>query len=232
MPTQHRHASRHTAGTSTATTGHGKQRSVRSALFATWYSALMAAAEPVFLRPLRVTVLASARGKLLFVGLGPGHDLRYLPSAVTSVTAVEPNPLMRRQARRRAVELGVELELLDGVAESLPFPDNTFDTVVSPFVLCSIQDVPAALAEFKRVLRPDGELLVLEHVRATDGTLLGTAQDIASRPWQICADGCHPNRRTREALRAAGFNVELLADGQLPIPVPVAPYLVGRATVR
>ncbi len=166
---------------------------------------------------------------MLIVGLGPGHDLRYLPTAVTAVTGVEPNPVMRQVAARRARKLGVELDLIDGVAEALPFADNTFDMVVSPFLLCSVGDVAAALAEFRRVLRPDGELLVLEHIRAADGTLLGHLQDLTELPWHALADGCRPNRRTNDALAAAGFDVSGLTTGMFPLPTHISPYLAGRA---
>lgn len=204
---------------------------MRSPFFAVWYSMLMGAAEPLLVRPVRAGLLSSARGNLLIVGLGPGHDLRYLPAAVTAVTAVEPNPVMRRVAARRARKLGVELDLIDGVAEALPFADCAFDTVVSPFLLCSVGDMAAALAEFRRVLRPDGELLVLEHVRAADGTLLGRLQDLSASPWRALADGCHPNRRTNNAVAAAGFDVSGLSTGMFPLPTHISLYLVGRASV-
>ncbi|MBY8860113.1 methyltransferase domain-containing protein [Nocardia sp. CA2R105] len=204
---------------------------MRSRFFAVWYSVLMSGAEPVLVRPVRAGLLSSARGNLLIVGLGPGHDLRYLPAAVTAVTAVEPNPVMRTVAARRARKLGVELDLIDGVAEALPFADCVFDTVVSPFLLCSVGDVAAALAELRRVLRPDGELLVLEHIRAADGTLLGRLQDLTESPWHALADGCHPNRRTNNALAAAGFDVSGLATGTFPLPTHISRYLVGRAPV-
>ncbi|MBO0852317.1 MAG: class I SAM-dependent methyltransferase [Nocardia sp.] len=189
----------------------------------------MSGAEPVLVRPVRSGLLSSARGDLLIVGLGPGHDLRYLPAAVTTVTAVEPNTVMRRVAARRARKLGVELNLIDGVAEELPFADHTFDTVLSPFLLCSVNDVAAALTEFRRVLRPEGELLVLEHIRAADGTRLGRIQDLAESPWCYLADGCHPNRRTNDSLAAAGFDVSGLDIGMFPLPTPISLYLAGRA---
>lgn len=200
-----------------------------SRFFAVWYSILMSGAEPVLVRPVRAGLLSSARGNLLIAGLGPGYDLCYLPTAVTAVTAVEPNPVMRRVAARRARKLGVELDLIDGVAEALPFADGAFDTVLSPFLLCSVGDVAAALAEFRRVLRPDGELLVLEHIRAAEGTILGHLQDLAESPWHALADGCHPNRRTNNDLAAGGFDVSALATRTFPLPTHISRYLVGRA---
>ncbi|WP_254205226.1 class I SAM-dependent methyltransferase [Nocardia alni] len=203
---------------------------MRSPVFAVWYSVLMSGAEPLLVRPVRKELLAAARGSLLIVGLGPGHDLSYLPPSVTSVTAIEPNPVMRRVAGRRARKLGIRFDLIDGIAEALPFESDSFDTLLSPFLLCSVGDVPAALTEFRRVLRPDGELLVLEHIRA-EGPMLGRLQDLVDTPWHALSDGCHPNRRTKSALAAAGFAVADLVTATFPLPTPVSPYLVGRASV-
>ncbi|MCM6777980.1 class I SAM-dependent methyltransferase [Nocardia sp. CDC159] len=206
-----------------------------SPFFGRWYSALMSVAEPVFLRPTRNKLLADARGRVLIIGLGPGHDLPYLPEAVTSVAAVEPNPTMRSVASARARRHGIAVDIHDAFAEDLPFADNSFDTVVLPLVLCSVRDMTAALAEVRRILRPDGQVLVMEHVHAGDDGLLnraiGAAQDAMERPWMALADGCHPNRRTREALREAEFDVSglrrVVPRGLVPGPMSI--LLVGRA---
>ncbi|MEV5838541.1 class I SAM-dependent methyltransferase [Nocardia sp. NPDC052112] len=202
-----------------------------SRIFAAWYSAAMIVTEPTLIRPLRTILLASARGDLLIVGLGPGHDLRHIPPGVTSVTAVEPNPAMRAVALRRAERLDTAVEIIDSVAESLPFPDDSFDTVLTSVVLCSVRDVSASLAQIRRVLRPGGELLVLEHVRAPDNTGYGKFQDFVAGPWSAFTDGCRPNRRTRAALLDAGFDTDMLGAGVLPVPGPISTFLIGRATV-
>lgn len=206
-----------------------------SPFFGTWYSAGMSVAEPIFLRPVRRKLLADARGRVLFIGLGPGHDIGYLPVEVTSIAAVEPNPIMRSTALARARRHGIALEIHDAYAENLPFPDAEFDTVVLPMVLCSVRDMAAALAEVRRVLRPGGQVLVLEHVHAGDDGLLnraiGFTQDAMERPWMALADGCHPNRRTREALRDAAFDTSGLhrVIPRLLPPTPMTILLVGRA---
>ncbi|WP_433685402.1 class I SAM-dependent methyltransferase [Nocardia sp. CA-119907] len=202
-----------------------------SRIFAAWYSAAMNVTEPTLIRPLRTVLLASARGDLLIVGLGPGHDLRHIPPGVTSITAIDPNPAMREVAQRRAERLDVAVDIIDSFAELLPFPDDSFDTVLVSVVLCSVRDVSASLTHIKRVLRPGGELLVLEHVRAADNTVYGKFQDLVAGPWSALTDGCRPNRRTRDALIDAGFDTDMLGTGVLPVPGPISTFLIGRATV-
>ena len=104
---------------------------------------------------------------------------------------------------------GIELDIVDGVGESIPFPDNSFDSVHIGLVLCSVDDVGATLAEIRRVLAPGGRLVVLEHVRG-DG-LMGRFQDLIAKPWSWLASGCEPNRRTVDAIAAAGFDTAWVA---------------------
>ena len=109
--------------------------------------------------------MTHALGRLLMVGLGPGTDLLFLPAAVTSVAAVEPEAAMRRMASALARRHCIDIDIVDGIGESIPFPDNSFDSVHIGLVLCSVDDVAATLAEIRRVLAPGGRLVVLEHVR-------------------------------------------------------------------
>ena len=111
-------------------------------------------------------------------------------------------------------------------AEVLPFADATFDFVISTLVLCTVRDVPQALAEARRVLRPGGELRFMEHVRAEG--LLGRVQDAVQPVWGWCAAGCHANRRTEAALRDAGF---LLAGIERLKLEPWLPAIAGTASV-
>src|SRR6201999_591956 len=148
--------------------------------------------------------LTHATGRLLMIGLGPGTDLKFVPPAVTSVTAVEPVAAFRRMASRLAHRRGIAVDVVDGTGESIPFPDNSFDSVHVGLVLCSVDDVAATLREIRRVLAPGGRLVVLEHVRG-DG-LMGWFQDLIARPWSWLASGCEPNRRTIDAIAAAGFD--------------------------
>ena len=120
--------------------------------------------------------MTHAFGRLLMVGLGPGTDLMFLPAAVTSVAAVEPVAVMRRTASRLALRHGIAADIVEGTGESIPFPDDSFDSVHIGLVLCSVDDVAATLSEIRRVLKPGGRLVVLEHVRG-DGLWAG------SRTW-------------------------------------------------
>lgn len=185
----------------------------------------------LFYRRYRRAAMSHATGRLLMVGLGPGTDLLFIPPAVTSIAAVEPVAAMRRMAAALTHRHGIDADIVDGIGESIPFPDNSFDSVHVGLVLCSVDDVAATLAEIRRVLTPEGRLVVLEHVRG-DGAL-GRFQDLIARPWSWLASGCRPNRRTVDAIAAAGFDTTTLRRVQrTPVPPPCTPHLQGFATVR
>jgi len=161
------------------------------------------------------------------VGLGPGADLKFVPPAVTSVAAVEPVAAFRRMASSLADRYGIAVDVVDGTGESIPFPDNSFDSVHIGLVLCSVDDVAATLSEIRRVLAPGGRLVVLEHVRGDGAT--GRLQDLVAKPWSWLAAGCEPNRRTVEAIAAAGFDTRGLRSIRTPVPFPCKPHLQGYA---
>jgi ubiquinone/menaquinone biosynthesis C-methylase UbiE len=184
----------------------------------------------LFYHRYRRAALAHATGRLLMVGLGPGTDLKFVPSAVTSVTAVEPAAAFRRMASRLAARHGVAADIVDGTGESIPFPDNSFDSVHIGLVLCSVDDVAATLGEIRRVLVPGGRLVVLEHVRGEGA--VGRLQDLVAKPWSWFAAGCEPNRRTIDAIVAAGFDTSgLRSIPRTPVPFPCKPHLQGFATL-
>jgi ubiquinone/menaquinone biosynthesis C-methylase UbiE len=125
---------------------------------------------------------------------------------------------------------GIAVDIVDGVGESIPFPDNSFDSVHVGLVLCSVDDVAATLDEIRRVLVPGGRLVVLEHVRG-DGAM-GRFQDRIARPWSWMASGCRPNRRTIDSIAAAGFDTGgLRSIRRTLVPPPLTPHLQGFATV-
>jgi ubiquinone/menaquinone biosynthesis C-methylase UbiE len=197
-------------------------------LFAHLYNWLTWAGELTTVGRWRTEALRTAKGRLLIVGLGPGHDLAHLPSAVTEVVAVEPAAAMRRISSRR--KTSKPIQLIAGVGEHLPLPDASVDSVLLALVLCSVDDPIAVLGEVARVLRPGGDVCVLEHVRARDGSVLGRLQDRLARPWARIAGGCAPHRRTRLAFDAAGYDTEGLADRTCLLNVPLlAPHLMGVA---
>ena len=185
----------------------------------------------LFYNRYRRAAIADATGRLLMVGLGPGTDLKFVPPKVTSVAAVEPVAEFRRMASRLARRYGIEADIVEGTGESIPFPDNSFDSVHVGLVLCSVDDVAATLSEIRRVLVPGGRLVVLEHVRGEGAT--GRFQDLIAKPWSWLAAGCEPNRRTIDSIAAAGFDTEgLRSIPRTPVPFPCKPHLQGFATLK
>jgi len=179
--------------------------------------------------PYRAELLAHARGRVLEIGAGTGFNAEHYPEAVEELVISEPSPAMLRRAERRAAETRRRVRAVRASAESLPFEDASFDTVVSTFVLCSVNDQAQALGEIRRVLKPDGRLLFIEHVRSDDERV-ARWQDRLERPWGVVAFGCHPNRRTREGIEAVGFRFEAIEPGELPrSPQLVRPMISGRA---
>jgi ubiquinone/menaquinone biosynthesis C-methylase UbiE len=202
----------------------------RNPLFPYVYRLGMPIFDRLFYRRYRREAMSHATGRLLMVGLGPGTDLMFLPAAVTSVAAVEPEPTMRRMASALARRHGIAVDIVDGIGESIPFPENSFDSVHVGLVLCSVDDVAATLGEIRRVLAPGGRLVVLEHVRG-DGAM-GRFQDLIAEPWSWLASGCQPNRRTIDAIAAAGFDTSgLRSIRRTVVPPPCTPQLQGFATV-
>jgi ubiquinone/menaquinone biosynthesis C-methylase UbiE len=184
----------------------------------------------LFYNRYRREAMSNAAGRLLMVGLGPGVDLMFIPPAVTAVAAVEPEASFRRMASALALRHGIAVDVVDGFGESIPFPDNSFDSVHVGLVLCSVDDVAATLGEIRRVLVPGGRLVVLEHVRG-DGAM-GRFQDLIAKPWSWLASGCKPNRRTIDAIAAAGFDTGgLRRIRRTLVPPPCTPHLQGFATV-
>ncbi|MDT5329349.1 MAG: hypothetical protein QOF31_646 [Mycobacterium sp.] len=184
----------------------------------------------LFYNRYRREAMSNAAGRLLMIGVGPGTDLIFVPPAVTSVAAVEPDAAFRRMASALASRRGVAVDIVEGVAESIPFPDNSFDSVHVGLVLCSVDDVDAALGEIRRVLAPGGRLVVLEHVRGEGA--IGRFQDLIAKPWSWLASGCNPNRRTVDAIASAGFDTGgLRSIRRTLVPPPCTPHLQGFATV-
>jgi ubiquinone/menaquinone biosynthesis C-methylase UbiE len=180
----------------------------------------------------RRKALAQARGRVLEIGGGTGFNLPHYPSDVEELVVTEPAPGMLERARRRAATSGLPVTVRQASAEALPFDDSSFDTVVSTLVLCSVDDVDRALAEIHRVLRRDGQLIFVEHVRSDDPRR-AKWQDRLERPWMVLADGCHPNRATLDRIEAGPFEVVDVERSELPHSPPlVRPLVAGRALAR
>jgi ubiquinone/menaquinone biosynthesis C-methylase UbiE len=200
-------------------------------MFSALYDRAFEATEEAGLREMRRELLAGARGRVLELGAGTGLNLDLYPEeGVESLILTEPDPHMAKQLRPKLETSGRKAELIEAGAENLPFDDDSFDTVTLTLVLCTVPDQPAALKEVRRVLRPGGQLLFLEHVRADDPNL-ARWQDRLEKPWRFLGDGCHCNRDTITGLDTAGFSVAEVEQGELPKAPPIVKPLVrGRAT--
>ena len=204
--------------------------SLRSTFFAMTYDRQMAKTEKAGLRAFRERLLAGLSGDVLEIGGGTGANLPWYGPAVTSLTLTEPQAPMLRRLERTVGEHYPSATVLRAPAEDLPFDDHTFDVVVATLVLCGVDDQPRALRELRRVLRPGGRLLFLEHVRAEDA---GTARLQDRMNWLnrivVC---CDCNRPTLDSIRAAGFTVTEVEHTELPKAPPfVRPTVLGSATV-
>jgi ubiquinone/menaquinone biosynthesis C-methylase UbiE len=197
--------------------------------FAALYDRAFEATEEAGLREMRREALAGARGRTIDLGAGTGANLGLYPDAVTGLVLAEPDPHMLKQLRVKVEEKGAEAELSDASAESLPFPDASFDTAIFTLVLCTVPNPARALAEAARVLKPSGKLLFLEHVRGGAG--LARWQDRLEKPWRFLGDGCHCNRDTVANIEASPFTVERVETGELPKAPPIVRPLVRGTAV-
>ncbi|MGN6217782.1 MAG: class I SAM-dependent methyltransferase [Solirubrobacterales bacterium] len=198
-------------------------------LFSACYDRGFKATEEAGLREMRRELLAGARGRVVELGAGTGLNLAHYPEGIESLTLTEPDPHMIRQLRQKLAEADRRAELVEAPAEDLPFEDDSFDTAVVTLVLCTVPDQAAALREIGRVLKPDGQLLFLEHVRSRHPGL-AKWQDRLEGPWRFLGDGCHCNRDTGAAIGAAGFQVGDLEHDALPKGPPIVrPLIRGSA---
>ena len=193
------------------------------------YDLLSRKAEKGELGERRDELLSGLEGTVLEIGAGTGLNLPHYERA-EKVIAVEPDPSMSRRLRGRAQEAAVPVEVVAGSAESLPFEDGAFDTAVITFVLCSVEDPSAALAELRRVLAPGGRLVLLEHVRG-EGTL-ARWQDRFTPLHRKLAGNCHLNRDTRRAVAEAGFDATGVATTSIPGSHPLVRSGVQGVAIR
>jgi ubiquinone/menaquinone biosynthesis C-methylase UbiE len=163
----------------------------------------------------RRKVLAGARGRVLEVGFGSGHNIVAYPPGVQEVVGVDPSPRAARLARKRIARASFPVSTLPLAGERIDAPDASFDAVVSTFALCTIADPAAALAQMLRVLKPDGRFFFLEHGRADDPSVQRW-QDRLNGVQKALFGGCHLNRDIVALVRAAGFELEQIDRYYLP----------------
>jgi ubiquinone/menaquinone biosynthesis C-methylase UbiE len=199
-------------------------------IFAALYDPIGASMERRWMGGRRRRLLAGARGAVLEIGGGTGANLTHYRD-VDRVTIAEPDPFMRHRIGPKLEDARVPVEVSAAGAEELPFPDGSFDTVVSTLVLCTVPDQESALDEVRRILRPGGRLLFIEHVRAAGST--ARWQDRLEPLWGRLLGGCHPNRDTVLAIEEAGFEIETFESFHPPVFLSsLTPHVQGSATVR
>jgi ubiquinone/menaquinone biosynthesis C-methylase UbiE len=201
---------------------------LRTRMFAVTYDRQMAGTEKAGLRALRERLLAGAGGDVLEIGGGTGANLPLYGPAVESLTITEPQPPMMQRLERTVREHRPSARVLRAPGEDLPFDDHSFDVAVSTLVLCGVDDQPRALRELRRVLRPGGRLLFIEHLRSGDP---GTARLQDRMNWLnrlvVC---CDCNRPTLDSIRSAGFTISHVEHTALPkAPKFVSPAIMGSA---
>ena len=232
-------------------------RAISGRLWAWFYDVAMRRVEQRGLAAIRHGIVSQARGHTLEIGAGTGANLAHYVPAAAPLVLTEPDPHKLRRLRHRARHTRPDAQTVSAQAQSLPFPDATFDTVVATLVLCSVPNQADALAELGRVLRPGGVLVFIEHVRSDEHHLarrqvrrpggvlafikhvrsdehrLARRQDRWRPAWRAVAGGCEPNRTTAAAIEAAGFELTELRHGRMPAgPSIVRPLAIGVATRR
>lgn len=202
---------------------------LRTRIFAALYDRMMAEAEKAGLSAQRQALLAGAAGRVLEIGGGTGGNLPFYGEKVTELVVTEPEEAMAVRLERKAASCGMPVVVTRAPAERLPLPSGRFDCAVATLVLCTVADPALALAEVHRVLKPGGKLLFLEHVRSEDPKL-ARWQDRLRGVWSWLGCGCQPNRRTVEAIRAAGFTLLDLRHETFAKAAPlVRPLAIGAA---
>ena len=204
---------------------------VRNPIFARMYTR-MTEQEPAEQVEHRRDNVRGLAGRVLEVGAGNGRNFAHYPASVTQVIALEPEPFLRDRAFDAAAEAPVPVEVVDAVADPLPYDDASFDAAVISLVLCTVPNQERALAEVHRVVRPGGELRFYEHVHANRQPLRGILEFAdRSRLWPTISGGCHPTRDTLAAIEKAGFTVE--HSRRFPFAptrlIPAVPHILGVA---
>lgn len=200
---------------------------------ATLYDPFMHASEEASLGPWRTALLASLSGEVLELGAGTGANLAHYPASVTKLVLTEPDAAMRVRLERavRADGSGRAHSVIDASAERLPFVDGAFDSVVSTLLLCSVTSPMLTLAEVRRVLRPGGRLVFIEHVASDRPDQLRWQQRIEP-VWKLLAGNCHLTRSTERSLKVAGFTFESITRESMRKALPfLRPTIRGIARV-
>jgi ubiquinone/menaquinone biosynthesis C-methylase UbiE len=178
------------------------------------------------LAPYRERILSQAEGRVLEIGVGSGENLPLYPNRANQVLGLEPHPRLLDMASSK--KTCVPTTLFEGSAEALPLDTSSIDTVVTTWTLCSIPDVAKALTEMKRVLKPSGQLLFVEHGLSPDEGVRKW-QNRLNPVWKKIAGGCHLNRPIGDLIQSAGFRISRLSQGYMQGPKPMTFMYEGAA---
>ena len=181
------------------------------------------------LRPYRERVISHAEGRVLEIGIGSGLNLPFYGNRVEQILGLEPAARLLAMAQGRADRSKQPVTFVAGSAEAIPIEDHSIDTVVTTWTLCSIPDAIGALKEMRRVLRPGGQLLFVEHGLAPEDTIQRW-QNRLTPLWKKIGGGCHLNRPIRTLIERAGFNITELKTSYMKGPKPMTFLYEGLAT--
>jgi ubiquinone/menaquinone biosynthesis C-methylase UbiE len=183
------------------------------------------------LRPYRERTAGAAEGRVLDVGIGSGLNLPFYARKAREVFGLDPSLPLLTRVRSKAARMQTPIQLLEGSAERIPLADHSMDTIVMTWTGCSIPEICAALEEMRRVLRPGGRLLFVEHGRAPEPRI-ARWQDRLDPFWQRFSGGCHLNRKIDDLLSDAGFQIDRLATGYIRGPKIMTFFYEGAAMPR
>jgi ubiquinone/menaquinone biosynthesis C-methylase UbiE len=199
--------------------------------FAAMYDTVMKGTEKATFGAHRAALLGGVSGRVVEIGGGTGANLPYYGPGVTELAITEPVEPMARRLEGKLGEFSLPARVVRAPAESLPFEDSSFDYAISTLVLCTVSHPGRALAEIRRVLRPGGQLVFLEHVRSEDRKLARWQDRLQPLQYRL-GHGCHCNRDTLDNVKAAGFEVaELQHDTVKKAPPIVRPLIAGVASL-
>jgi ubiquinone/menaquinone biosynthesis C-methylase UbiE len=201
-------------------------------LVAALYDRVMGPPERACVSGWREELLGTMAGNVLEIGAGTGYNVPHYPATVGRLTLAEPDGAMRKRLAVTcesgdSIAVRDRVAIVDATAEALPFADASFDAVVGTFVLCTVKSPAAVLSEVRRVLKPSGAYVFLEHGAAAEGSARLRWQQRLEPVWRVAADGCHLTRRADEAIAEAGLGIERVERESMR---RAAPFL--RPTVR
>jgi ubiquinone/menaquinone biosynthesis C-methylase UbiE len=178
--------------------------------------------------PYRERVIGAAEGRVLEIGVGSGMNLPFYRPPAREILALEPAPQLMTMARSASRASSMPVTFLEASAEAIPLDKHSVDTIVTTWTLCSIPQAAAALADMRRVMRPGGKLLFVEHGLAPDEGVRRW-QEWLTPAWRRISGGCHLNRPIRSMIEGTGFHIDRIETGYMPGPKPMAFMYEGSA---